>query len=191
MPVKTATASLADHLAQAERGEVKPRERAAALRQALDTAVLTGDFAAAAALKGELTEASAAFRLAEATTAALRNGQASVDAERAEADRTVAAAQIKAEAGNVIANAIAGERRGLGEIDSALEQMREHLAAAASAYRAALAWEHRVGEQRNRIVSARVAAGDLPAPGPVAPRPNKASVLADRDPLVAQLALWR
>jgi hypothetical protein len=190
MPVKTATATLADHLAQAERGEIKPRERAADRRQALDAAVTAGDFAAAATLKDELTEASAALRLAEATTAALRNGQASVDAERAETDRTVAAAQIKAEAGNVIANAIAGERRGLGEIDSALEQMREHLAAAASAYRAALAWEHRVGEQRGRVVTARVQLGEIPAPGPTPPRPNKASVLADSDPMVAALARW-
>ena len=191
MPVKTATATLTDHLAQAERGEIKPRERATALRQSLDDAVLAGDFTTAATVKDELTEASAALRLAEASTAALRNGQASVVADRADADRTVAMAQAKAESGRVIANAMEGERRGLAEIDTSLGTMREHLAAAASAYRAALAWEHRVGEQRNRIVSARVAAGDLPAPGPVAPRPNKASVLADRDPLVAQLALWR
>jgi hypothetical protein len=191
MPVKTATATLTDHLAQAERGEIKPRERATALRQALDDAVLAGDFTTAATVKDELTEASAALRLAEASTAALRNGQASVVADRADADRTVAMAQAKAESGRVIANAMEGERRGLAEIDMSLGTMREHLAAAASAYRAALAWEHRVGEQRNRIVGARVQAGDLAAPGPVAPRPNKASVLADRDPLVAQLAQWR
>ena len=195
MPTKTATApatqTLAARLADAEQAETAPRDRAAALRASLDAAIASGEYGVAEKLKGELAEARAVLALAEAGTIGLRTASASAVADASTVDRQLAAAQAKAESGRVIANAMEGERRGLAEIDTSLGTMREHLAAAASAYRAALAWEHRVGEQRNRIVGARVQAGDVPAPGPVAPRPNKASVLGDRDPLIAQLALWR
>jgi hypothetical protein len=190
MPVKTATATLTDHLAQAERGVIKPRERVADRRQALDDAVLAGDFTTAATLKGELAEASASLALAEASVAALRDGQASVVADRAKADRTVAEAQAKAESGRVIANGLEGEKRGLTGVAEERGRMFEHLAAAASAFRAMKAWEYRTGEQRNRIIAARVQAGDVEAPGPVAPRPNTSDALVDSDPLIAALARW-
>ena len=191
MPTKTAPAAqatLATRLADAEQAETAPRQRANALRASLDAAIASGEYGVADKLKGELAEARAVLALAEAGTVALRTASASADADRAEVDRVLADAEAKGEARRVIGAAMDGERRALAEVDSAIEEMRGHLDAARAAWRSAIAWEFKCGAERQRVINARVVLGEIPAPGPTPPRPNRASVLADSDDVVRALA---
>ncbi len=185
------TMTLTEQQAAAEAAAAPLTQHVAALETELRTAIDTGDFARAHQIQAELTTARDNHVVALAAVQALRDGAAAVDRARAEDQQRLADAQVRARANDDLADAIAAEQRGLTDLDAAVERMFDHLRAAQCELRSALAREHSVGQARQAQWTAREHAGEIP-PGaaPKAARPNKASVLAEQDPLVSVLARW-
>jgi hypothetical protein len=184
-------AELGRRLADAEGAEREPRAQVVALQADLAAAVEARDFIRADALKDELLEARAVLGECEATTMALRTAAAAVERERVDADRLVQEGRQRVQAHSLLESAAAADHQALGSIDAALGEMRGHLAAAQASYRAALAAQDAGLQARHQVLQARVALGEVPAPGGVVIGPNTATVLADNDPLVRELARWK
>jgi hypothetical protein len=183
--------TLPEQLAAAEAAAAAPRERVAALSQHLQAAIKAEQFDQAAILRAELHDARAELVVAEAAVHALREGAAAADREHDEIDRQIQIAGQRARAGQDLARAQDAERHGLAELDSAIDRMFDLLAQAQAELRAALGAEHSVGAARQRAAVARDAASEAPTgllPKIIAP--NKASLLAEQDPLVSVLARW-
>jgi hypothetical protein len=192
MTTKTAEAapSLAERLERARQAEVAPRQHVAEIEAALKAAEERRDWAEVLRLENELQPAREAGGFAAAVTGALAGQVAVIDAERRDREAARAKVQQRDEAQRVVDNAMEAEKQTLAGIEAALAEMNEHLEAAHRAYQAALSWQAKAGQERQRAANARGHLSEYP-PGHSAPRvsaPNKASVLADRDPLVAALA---
>lgn len=185
------TLTLSEQLGAAEAAAAPLTHQVTALEVELRTAIDTHDFARAHQLQAELTTARGNHVVALAAVQALRDGASAVDRARAEDQQRLAEAQQRARASQDLANAIAAEQAGMGGLNAAIERMFDHLRAAQRELRSALACEHSVGHARQAQWTAREHAGELP-PGtaPRAARPNGASVLAEQDALISQLARW-
>jgi hypothetical protein len=185
--------TMPDALAAAVENERAPRERVADLTARLDTALSSQRYDAAAEVQPALDAARADLALAEATTRALREGGQAVEAQRAADAARLQQAQARSEAVTAINTATAAETRAMVQVDQALDEMKTALEAAQAAYRTALAFETRAGQERQCVSDARMLLSDLPPghPGPTVARPNKASVLVDQEPIVAALVHWR
>jgi hypothetical protein len=183
--------TLMTQLRAAEEATIRPRARVDSLNSALREAIAAEEFGQAESIKSELESARTELIIVEAAVRALRDGAAAVAQDRAAIEREIQMATQRAQAGRDLAVASAAEQRGMGDLDSAIERMFDHLRAAQRELRAALAHEHSVGQARQVQWTAREHAGQVP-PGtaPRAASPNKASVLAEQDTLVSQLARW-
>lgn len=178
--------SPAERLAQAQRAEVRPRNRVAELEAALQAAIEAKDYLAADKAQNELGPAREALAIAEGTTKGLAEGLAATEAARAAEQRTIAEAQRADEARRVIGDAIEAEARAIDGIEEALAAMQAALGAAQDAYRR----ETKAGGERQRVIDARIVLGELEYPGPRAAKPNRASVLRESRPLVRALMQW-
>jgi hypothetical protein len=183
--------SLAGRVAEAQRAEVRPRNRVAELEAALQAAIDAKDYLAADRAQADLQPAREALAIAQGTTRGLAEGLAAAEAQRAADQRAVAEIRRREEAQRAIADAYEAEKRALDGIEEALAQLPAAVGAAQDAYRAALDWETRAGQARVRIRDARVVLGEIPAGSQPLPRPNRASVLTDTDPAIRALMRWR
>lgn len=187
---ETTAPTLADRVAEAQRAEVRPRNRLGELQAAFDQALGAKRYADADGLQNEISAAREALAVCEGTTRGLREGLAVVEAERAAQQEAIAAAQRRDEAQRIIGDAVEQERQGLDQIEAAVASMKACLGAARDAFHLAQSWETKVGQERGRAMSARVTLGEIPYPPPRAVAPNAASVLAERDQLVRALMAW-
>jgi uncharacterized coiled-coil protein SlyX len=186
------TTTLAVQLADAEREAAGPRQQAAALHARLTTAVSAGQFDEAARVKPELEAAREASAIADARLSALRDAVTRLDRERADEARELNDARQRARAERDLNAAVAAEQHRMAELNTSLAELWDNLAAAQRSLRAALALEAGVTSARSGQIEARRILGHYPdgAPGLTAARANTASVLAERDPLLRQLAVW-
>ena len=183
--------TLADQITSVDAAAAPLRQRVTELAGELQQAITAAQFDRAAQIKPGLEAARAELVVAEAAVTALRQGAQAAEQSRADEERQIQHAQRRARAASDLADATRVEQEGLSELDSAIERMFAHLAHARSELRAALALQHRVGEARQRAFHARDAASDAPTGQvPTASSPNKASVLAEQDSLISQLARW-
>lgn len=189
--VRTETpVSLADRIAEAQRAEVRPRNRLADLQGQFGQALEAKDYASADRLQGELQAAREALVMAEALTRGLREGQALSDAQRAEEQQSVRRAREVAEARLDIEAARIAEAQALDGIEESLAQLWATIGAAQDAYRQALALERRALDEKRRWWQARVTAGEADTvPGRIM-GPDPASILIDTVPLIKQLMTW-
>jgi hypothetical protein len=127
--------------------------------------------------------------MAEATTRGLREGQALADAARAEEQRAVQQAHAQDEARRIAGDAMEAERQAMDAIDESLAQLWATIGAAQDCYRQALALETKVWQERQRAYQAHVTLGERPD-GMRIVKPNHATVIVDRDPVVRELAKW-
>ncbi|MFI5069025.1 MAG: hypothetical protein ACHP9Z_34295, partial [Streptosporangiales bacterium] len=111
--------------------------------------------------------------------------------QQAEDARTALEAQQRAQAQQVIGDALAAERQALDGIQEALSDMYACLGAAQDAFRRAQASEDEAGHARRRQMDGRIMAGDMQPPGPRVQKPNAASVLLERDHCIRLLMQWR
>jgi chromosome segregation ATPase len=187
----TMTQTLPAALAGAESAENEPRARVQQLDVDLGAALAREDYAAAQQLSSQLHEAREQLAVAEATTAALRQRAQVVSAQRAAVDQQLADARSRDQARRQLDAARADDEQGMAAINAALDQMRDHLTAASRCLRSAIARERQVEAARQAVIDARQALGEFGAGfGPRAARPNQASALAERDPLIHRLAAW-
>lgn len=186
--------SLADRLAEARRGEVQPRSRVGELSAAFDAAVREQRFPDAERLKAELSRAREALAIAEGTTRGLEQALAAVEQLRAAEEKALQDAQRDVECNRIIEDALAADKRAQDGIEAALAEMRASLDAARSALLRAKAWEGKTAAERARAAQARATMAAPPGAGTISwPTPagsNRASVIAQRDPLVRELEPW-
>ncbi len=189
--VVTAPPSVPERLAQAQAAEVRPRSRVAELQGAFDEALAAKQYGEGTVrLQNELHEARIALVEAEAVTRSIREGIAAAEQAQAAERKAVDDARRHDDMQRIVGDAIAGEKRARDGIEECLAEMRASLDAACDAWRRAQAWEGKVRGEQQRVLDARYILGELP-PGQRAPGANRASVLADRDPLVRELTQWR
>jgi hypothetical protein len=177
-------------VAEAQRAEVRPRNRVAELQGEFDAALKARKYADAEQLQGELHGAREALVMAEAHTRGLREGLALVEAQRAEEQRAVQQAHAEDEARRVVGAAMAEEQRALDGIEEALAQFWATVGAAQDAFQLALNWEVKAWQERERAYRAQVLLGER-ADGQRITRPNRASHLAEDDKTVMALMAWR
>jgi len=193
MAVKTTdsppAANLSERIAEAQRAEVRPRNRVAELQGQFDQALAGKKYAEADRLQEELQAAREALVMAEALTRGLREGQALADAQRAEEQRAIQQAHAQDEARHIVEDAMEAERQAMDAIEESLAQLWATIGAAQDCYRQALALETRVWQERQRAYRAHVALGERPD-GMRIVGPNHATVLTDNDPVVRELAKW-
>jgi hypothetical protein len=189
--VVTAPPSVPERLAQAQDAEDRPRSRVGELQAAFDEALAAKRYGEdTVRLQNELHEARIALVEAEAVTRSIREGIAAAERAQAAERKAVDDARRHEEAQRVIGDAIAGEKRARDGIEECLAEMRASLDAACDAWRRAQAWEGKVRAEQQRVLNSRADLGEIP-PGQRAPGANRASVLADHDPLVRELTRWR
>jgi hypothetical protein len=182
-------ASLAERVAEAQRAEVRPRNRVAELQGRFDEALAAKRYAEADQLQAELQEAREALVMAEALTRGLREGQALAEAQKAEEQRAIRQAHAEDEARRVVEDAMASERRALDSIEECLAQMWAAVGAARDAFRQAQGWEGKAFQERARAHQAMVTLGERPD-GLRINAPNRASVLLEQDATVRALMQW-
>jgi hypothetical protein len=183
-------ASLAERVAEAQRAEVRPRNRVAELQGQFTQAVAARKYADADRLQEELQGAREALVMAEALTRGLREGQALADAQRAEEQQSIQRQRDEDEARRVVREAMAAESAAMDAIEESLAQLWATIGAAQDRYRQALALEDSVWQERQRAYLAQVALGERPD-GIRIVKPNPATVLTDNDPVVRELARWK
>lgn len=183
------TMTLTEQLAAADAAAAPLTAHVAELESELRTAIDTRDFGRAQQVQAKLASARDHATVAAAAVQALRQGAEAIGRAHAEDQQRLAEAQQRAKAADDLADAMTAERNGLIDLDAAMARMLDHLRGAKRELLAALALEHRVGQARQAQWTAREHAGEIP-PGtaPRAASPNKASVAAERDPLISQLA---
>lgn len=189
-PAATGELTLAERIAEAEQAEEAPRQEAMSLSALHTAAVAAGNYAEAARLQPLLNTARERLVIAEGTTRGLRDGQAVADAARAEEQRAIQQAHARDEARGIIEDAMAAERQAMAAIEESLAQLWATISAARDCYRQALALETKVWQERERAYRAHVTLGERPA-GMRIVKPNHATVVADRDPLVRELSEWK
>jgi hypothetical protein len=182
--------SLADELAKAHRAVTAPRTRVTELQRELDTAVSRGHHQEAASLQAQLTEAREAQLIAEARVTALLQAQEVMQREEAARQEAEQRQQRADQAQIAIAAAMAAEREALDGIRVKLDLLWGCVGAAQGAYREARELELEAGRARRRMLQARVTSGDLAEMPNHITAPNTVSVLAERDPLIRELARW-
>ena len=183
-------ASLADRVTEAQRAEVRPRNRVGELQAKFDAAVKARKYADADELQQELQAAREALAIAEGTTRGLREGLALAEAARAEEQQAIQQAHAQDEARRTVEDAMAAEQQAMDAIEETLAQLWATIGAAQDLYRQALTLETRVLQERSRAYRAHVALGERPD-GVRIVGPNRASVLADTDPAVRAITAWK
>jgi hypothetical protein len=183
--------TLSEQLAAADRAAAPLTQRVATLEAELRAAIDTGDFARAHQLQAELAAVRDDQVVALAAVSALREGAAAVARAHAEDQQRLADAQQRARAVDDLAEATAAAQRGMAAINASIERMFELLREAKAELFGAIATEYSVGQARQAANLARDAASERPTGMvPRASAPNRASALAEQDPLVSQLARW-
>lgn len=177
-------------LAASQAAEVRPRSRVAELQAAFDDALAAKRYGDADRLQGELHEARVALAEAEGITRGIREGLAAADRQRTAERQALEDAQREAEGRRIIGDAMAAEKRAVDGIEEALAEMRACLGAARQAFATAQSWQAKSGQERQRILQARMMLGEV-QPGGILPQgANRASVIGERDPLVRELLRW-
>jgi hypothetical protein len=182
-------ASLAERVAEAQRAEVRPRNRVAELQVAFDAALAAKKYADADWLQQELQEAREALVMAEALTRGLREGLALAEEARAAERRAIQQAHAEDEARRVIEDAMACEQDALDRIEESLAQFWATIGAAQDLFRQAQAWEVKVWQERERAYRAQVLLGERPD-GMHMTKPNRASALTETDKMIVELLRW-
>jgi hypothetical protein len=182
-------ASLTERIAEAARAEVRPRNRVAELQGQFDQALADKRYADADRLQDELQAARTALVMAEGTTRGLREGQALADAARAEEQRAIQQAREQDEARRAVEDAMGAERQAMDAIEASLAQLWATIGAAQDCYRQALALETKAWQERERAYRARVTLGEREG-GVRIVKPNHATVIADREPIIRELMKW-
>ena len=182
--------SVPERLAQAQAAEVRPRSRVAELQAAFDAALAGKKYGDADRLQGELHEARLVLVEAEGVTRGIREGIAAAEQVQAVERKAIDDAQREVECRRVIEDAIAAEKRAMDGIEESLAEMRACLGAARQAFATAQSWQAKTGQERQRILQARVALGEAGLGGRLPEGANRATVIGERDPLVRELLRW-
>ncbi len=99
--------------------------------------------------------------------------------------------QRQAQAQQILGDALAAEKRALGQIDEHLAEFWAFVGAARDAFAATEQWEGKILAERQRQIDARIVAGEIESPGPRPVAPNRTSVLAGENAVVRAIAGWR
>lgn len=161
------------------------------LQSAYDAALADRDHAEAARLQPVLETARVELAVAEATVTALQQAAASIEHEQAERHEAAAAAERQANTQAIIADAMKGERAARDGITRQVDLMWAHIAAAQAAYAEAVALEDVAGHEYRRVLTARVAVGELDGMPHRIAKPNAASLLAEQHRWLAEMLRWR
>lgn len=183
--------TVAERLADAQRAEAGPRKRVLELQGPYDAAAAAGRHQEAADLEPDLLAARQELLIAEASTEALRRAQEILDRERAQREAAADAERRRETAQAVIADALEAERAAKDGITRLVDLMWQHVTAAQVAFTEAQALEDVAGREYRRVLTARVAAGEMESVPGRLPKPNAASLLADQHQWLAEMLRWR
>lgn len=181
VPAASAPPRLAERLAGAENDEAVARQAEVKLSARYMAAVAASDHQQAAHLRPQLDSARDDLLLAEAHTAALRSTIETAGRRQAEKAREEDLAQQRAQAQDVIGEAMAAERQADSQGREHLDRMYACLQAAQREFRLAQAAEDAIGNARRQVAEQRVLTGELAAMPGRMHKPNFASVLLDTD----------
>jgi hypothetical protein len=203
-PAAPAPPNLGTQIAEAVAEAVRLKRTADEVEAAFRQAVEAEDFQRAEQLKAQLPSARSAAELADENARVLAETHAralvAVDAElkAAEADRQ-RAAQAEAERAQAeraeqrrehaherLARAQAAEREALDEIARRMASVEAGIEAVRDALQSAIGLEHTAGQARQDAYMALVELGEQP-PGMRTSRPNPASSVIDRNPLLREI----
>jgi chromosome segregation ATPase len=181
--------SLAERLTEAQKTAEPLLQRVAGLEQAKADAIAREDGSALERIKDELGEAREAAAIARADVTALQTVIAEVERQHAEDNRVVQDQQQRAAARERYAVAQQQERELSEELDAAIAATITGLEATKRTHQHAVQLQGDIWRARTEMLQARVVLGEAPA-GSQAVAPNKASILADRYPVIRELVKW-
>lgn len=181
--------SLAERLAEARRAAEGPARRVGELESALKDALDRKDYTAAQGLNDELAEARQESAIATAAVTGLQAAIAEIEARQAEDGRAIAEQRQRDEARRRCAEARQMETELDEELNAGMAAVLAGIEAVRPDYQRCLQLEFAVGQARAEQLQARVVLGEI-SPGQRATTPNRASVLADSNPVIRELVRW-
>lgn len=182
--------SLAQRLAEAQQAAQEPARRTAELEGTLRDALERQDYATAQAVKDELAEARREAAIANAAVTALSTAIAEIGRQQAEDNRAIQLQQQRDAAQQRINEMTRREKELLAELDADVAALWAGLEAVKRTYQHALSLEWETGQARREIHQARVELGEAQPVTRGITAPNKASILADHDPVIRALSQW-